>query len=302
MREAIKVEKSILRFRLAQVRNWALMRLKHQREQSLKIYQKLDDWIQVSSKAENDAIDEVCDVIKEAIEEQCKIQDELRLDFMDFFADKGILNYIEPPPEKLAAMEEGSDKKFNVPQLESLVQELGMLADADGLILNRNAVELLSRKAANSKSLCDVGGLPKEWGTFTRNDFETILRNLDIYNTGSIDHKVLATCCILLKSSLPTDIQLEKLKKSLQQPEVTGECFVSMGECWFAEEEASNDRDNSHPYPRAEKIKNILFDLFKIGGTAHVANLCTVLRQKDISTLRPSVKTYSDILTHEIQK
>jgi len=209
MKEAIKVEKSILRFRLAQVRNWALMRLKHQREQSLKIYQKLDDWIQVSSKAENDAIDEVCDVIKEAIEDQCKIQDELRLDFMDFFADKGILNYIEPPPEKLAAMEEASDTKFNVPQLESLVQELGMLADEDGLILNRDAVGLLSRKAANSKSLCDVGGLPKDWGTFTRNDFEKILRNLDIYNTGSIDHKVLATCCILLKSNLPTDKEVE---------------------------------------------------------------------------------------------
>jgi len=68
MREAIKVEKSILRFRLTQVRNWALKRLKHQREQSIKIYQKLDDWINVSSKTENDAIDEVCDVIKEAIE------------------------------------------------------------------------------------------------------------------------------------------------------------------------------------------------------------------------------------------
>jgi len=81
------------------------MRLKHQRELSQKIYQKLDDWIQVSSKAENDSIDEVCDVIKEAIESQTKIQDELRIKFMDFFVDKGILNYIEPPPEKLASME-----------------------------------------------------------------------------------------------------------------------------------------------------------------------------------------------------
>jgi hypothetical protein len=69
MKEAIKVEKSILRFRLSQVRNWALMRLKHQRELSLRIYQKLDDWINVSSKAENDAIDEVCDIIKISIEE-----------------------------------------------------------------------------------------------------------------------------------------------------------------------------------------------------------------------------------------
>lgn len=68
MKEAIKVEKSILRFRLSQVRNWALMRLKHQRELALKVYQKLDDWINVGSKAENDAIEEVCDVVKFAIE------------------------------------------------------------------------------------------------------------------------------------------------------------------------------------------------------------------------------------------
>jgi hypothetical protein len=121
MREAIKVEKSILRFRLCQIRNWALQRLRHQRELSLKIYQKLDDWIAVSSKAENDAIDEVCDVVKEAIEDQGKIQDELRIKFMDFFVDKGILNFIEPPPEKLAAMEEAQDGKFNIPQLRALI-------------------------------------------------------------------------------------------------------------------------------------------------------------------------------------
>jgi len=83
----------------------------------------------VSSKAENDAIDEICDVVKEAIEDQSKIQDELRIKFMDFFVDKGILNYIEPPPEKLPVMEEADDNKFNIPQLKSIVQELQMLGD-----------------------------------------------------------------------------------------------------------------------------------------------------------------------------
>ena len=87
MKEAIKVEKSIFRYRLCQIRNWALKRLRHQREQSLRVYKKLDDWIQVSYKAENDAIEEVCDVIKNAIEEQRKIQVELRINFMDFYID-----------------------------------------------------------------------------------------------------------------------------------------------------------------------------------------------------------------------
>ena len=93
------------------------MRLKHQRELALKIYQKLDDWINVGSKAENDAIEEVCDVVKDAIEGQTKIQDELRVNFMDFFVDPKILNFIEPPPEKLPAMEESDEGRFNIPQL-----------------------------------------------------------------------------------------------------------------------------------------------------------------------------------------
>ena len=38
MKEAIKVEKSILRFRLAQVRNWALARLQDMRSKAVVLY------------------------------------------------------------------------------------------------------------------------------------------------------------------------------------------------------------------------------------------------------------------------
>ena len=38
MKESIKTEKSIFRFRICQIRNWALNRLKHQRKLSLEIY------------------------------------------------------------------------------------------------------------------------------------------------------------------------------------------------------------------------------------------------------------------------
>lgn len=202
-----------------------MSRLKHQREQSLRVYQKLDDWIQVSSKAENDAIEEVCDVIKQAIEDQTKIQDELRINFMDFFVDKAILNFIEPPPEKLESMEEANQGRFNIPQLKSLVQELKLVADSQDLIPNRKAVELLLRKGQNSKTLGDMGGVPKQWSAFSRNHYEKLVRNLDIYNTGCIDYKVLATCCILLKSPLPKDAQIESLKKALGQIEVGVDCL-----------------------------------------------------------------------------
>ena len=50
-------------------------------------------------KAENDAILSLALVIKEAIENQTKLHDELRIQLMDFEVDSGIANFIEPPPE-----------------------------------------------------------------------------------------------------------------------------------------------------------------------------------------------------------
>ena len=73
MRNAIKVEKSILRFRLTQVRNWALQRLRDIRSKAIKVYTKLEDWIHVANKAENDSVEEMCVVLKRAIEEEKKI-------------------------------------------------------------------------------------------------------------------------------------------------------------------------------------------------------------------------------------
>ena len=106
MREAIKVEKSILRFRLVQIRNWTYQRLKETRSTAIQMYKKLDDWIYVAQKTEMDAIEEMLTVIKHAIEEEKKLQHELRITFMDFVVDDATLNYINPPPPKLDALEE----------------------------------------------------------------------------------------------------------------------------------------------------------------------------------------------------
>ena len=43
---------------------------------------------------------------------------------MDFCVDQKIMNYIEPPPEKLPALEEVRHDRFNINQLSTLVGEL----------------------------------------------------------------------------------------------------------------------------------------------------------------------------------
>lgn len=117
MREAIKTEKQILRYRLVQVRNWSLNQLKMMRQSALNLYKMLEDWIFVAQKAEMDAIEEMCNEIKDSIEEETKIQSELCINFMDFKVDHGVLNYITPPPPKHPAREEISTERFSIPQI-----------------------------------------------------------------------------------------------------------------------------------------------------------------------------------------
>jgi hypothetical protein len=136
MKEALKVEKGILRFRLAQIRNWALTCLKDMRSKTRVLYKKLDDWIAVSADAELVAVDEVVEVVKQAIEAEIRIEDELRLRFMDFSIDRKVKNYIDPLPPKLPELEQVTPDRFTIPQLKHMIRDLQGLKNEQGLIAN----------------------------------------------------------------------------------------------------------------------------------------------------------------------
>jgi len=102
------------------------------RQGSLDLYKMLEDWIFVAQKTEMDAIEEMCIVIKDSIESETKIQSELRINFMDFTVDQGVLNYVTPPPPKHAAKEQTSDSKFSIPQIQNNIREFKFLDNSSG--------------------------------------------------------------------------------------------------------------------------------------------------------------------------
>jgi hypothetical protein len=61
-----------------------------------------------------DTIEEMCVVIKRAIEEEKKIQNELRIEQMNFTVDHQTLNYIDPPIPKLEALEAVRTDRFSI--------------------------------------------------------------------------------------------------------------------------------------------------------------------------------------------
>ena len=139
---------------------------------------------------------------------------------MDFFLDEGILNFIEPPPEKLPAMEQVRKDRFSIKQLRTIVTELEELSkefgDGQGGVPNKVVTDLLMRKLENSKSLQDDGSLPEEWWSLSEYDFQNAVRNLDALGHGVISWRQLATYFVLLKSPLPSDKDLDTYKQSFK--------------------------------------------------------------------------------------
>ena len=119
----------------------------------------MDTWIQVTFKAESDAIIEKEKVIKKSIEEETKLQHELRIKGMDFYLDEKFLNFEDPPPEVFPAREEPQDTRFTIKQLESLVNEL-IISSKDGLVKNEYIIELLLTRTINSREFSDENGVP----------------------------------------------------------------------------------------------------------------------------------------------
>lgn len=77
------------------------------------------------------------------------------------------MNYIEPPPEKLPAMEEIRPDRFSIKQLNAIVDEFIELGRQHGngtpFIPSKAVVDLFIRKLENSKTIGDEGSLPEEW-------------------------------------------------------------------------------------------------------------------------------------------
>ena len=155
-----------------------------------------------------DAIEEMCMVIKQNIEEESKIQEELRISFMDFTIDQGVLNYINPPPPKHAALEEHRNDRFSIPQLQGMHEEYLTIAKVnstgDNIQISLGAQQLFASIHLSAGFISARSGLPEAWNSMNLYQVQSVMRNLDPMNTGYFNWKRLYTYIVLLKSPPPT--------------------------------------------------------------------------------------------------
>jgi hypothetical protein len=153
MKTALKNEKFKYKFRITLLKYWGIDCLRKFRSQANQIYNKLEDWILLSNRSENQALDKVTDILRNNIEREEKIKYELSLDVFDVIVNKDVQNYIEMPPELSPAKEVISHERFNIEQIVIFTQELEAYTSKPSWIKTSVLLDLLIKKFVNSFNL-----------------------------------------------------------------------------------------------------------------------------------------------------
>jgi Mg2+ and Co2+ transporter CorA len=122
--KAVLIEKAVTRQRLSMIHETGRRWLREYRGRAKRMYQRLDDWLFYRNKCEMEALGKLSDVLRQAIEEERKIQQEIQFDGVDLVIDYEHLNFETPPVILKPAKEMQVEKRFTLTQLYTLYHEL----------------------------------------------------------------------------------------------------------------------------------------------------------------------------------
>ena len=270
LKQAMSNEKAKFKYKLTLLKYWGILCLKNFRRLSLTVYNKLEDWIILAIKAENEALNELTIMLKENIESESKIKYELALDTFDVIVNMDVQNYIELPPKPLPAKEVIDHNKFNIVQLKILMEELQTyLVENTSSIRSSTFISIFLKKYISSKNDNDVYyGIPNMLKNLSFYNYFKFIKKLDPENTDLISLKQIGTFFALLSNVIPTKEELNDIKEQGKKlsgddyPLVTMSQFTQI-KFWFDENEKSPTLKNHEDYHRELKLKEILFDINK---------------------------------------
>ena len=307
MKEALTNEKAKYRYKITLLKHWGIFVLTNIRKISLSVYDKLEDWIILAIKAENEALNQLTFMLKENIEKEEKIKYELALETFDIIINMDVQNYIELPPQPLPAKEVIDHNKFNITQLRILMEELQIyLLEDNESIRSSTFVSIFIKKYISSKNESDVYyGIPDLLRNLSYYNYFKFIKRLDPKNTDLISLKQIGTYFCLLNCVVPSEDKTKDIIKQLEEvinyyesPEVTLEQFVNI-KFWFDEQEKSLTLPNHEDYHRDVKLKEILFDINKTeGDVVNMNEFINIINLKKIGldADKLEAKTYYEVL------
>ncbi|KAI9311754.1 hypothetical protein BDR26DRAFT_1017305 [Obelidium mucronatum] len=265
----VDMEDKILMTRLEKIKLLATMNLTEIRNIGIELYSYLDEIIGARFQAEMESIRDILYLIKEAVEAEVRLPNELILNGEKFRVNFNCLTYEpEPEPRPESPTEKMISDQFTVLQLVNLGRHFKGLAP-DGFLTTKEFIENFQRLAIVSPGM-DI--LPEVYMTADLSLLQQVANALDPYDTGFVNWRrfILTQARIL---PVPTLEQLITLKDcylcadSYSNGTINKQDFLEIP-LWFEEDQddmQTANEDSAIPkFNRPAKLKLALFELFSV--------------------------------------
>ena len=306
MKLSLYQEKAKFRCRLTLLRYWGIKTVKNLRQQANDIYSKLEDWIILAIKAENEALTHLSHILKKYIEDEQKIKHELELDTFDIKINMDVVNYIDEEPDLLPAKELIDHNKFNIQQLNILINELKTYTIPNSSINNNirtsNFLKIFEKKYITSKTDNDVYyGLPNSIKTLNFHNFYKFVKCFDPDSNDIMNLNHVLTLFCILYSPICNEEDEAMIKQQIfenNSNKVDIETFINLT-MWFDTYESCETPPGYKEYNRVMRLKEIIFNINKDDNDMiDINDICDVftLRIIGLNDNKYDDKTYFDVL------
>ena len=153
--EAVKLEESCSKFRMEQLKNKGVAMIRELKSKVTSLYGSMEDWIGSRFREEIGSINELCQYIHQAIENETKIKPVLNLSGTQFLIESTMITYQEPPrPRPSTPPEDSMSGSLTVLQLEALTTALSLSAPL-GVISIQEFLQFLSDNSSKANPMPD---------------------------------------------------------------------------------------------------------------------------------------------------
>eukprot|EP00833_Pecoramyces_ruminatium_P006888 jgi/Orpsp1_1/1180920/evm.model.c7180000075125.1 len=242
--------------------------IKDLQKHGIDVFSLLDEWITARYQIEINAINELIVVIKEAIECEARLPNELILEGENFKVNYNVLTYIaDPLPPSKSPVEKLTSEKFTVVQLLNISKMFNEYSNT-GIISNKEFIDCFMKLIVMS---IGMEYLPDDYMNTEINQIKQITDILDPFDTGYINWRkfIMNQSRVLPIPSIEYIINLKQIYKNLpsyQNGKISKNDYMSV-KLWYEDMDEEINNETITIYKRFKNLKDAMFYFFMIENT-----------------------------------
>jgi hypothetical protein len=281
LKESAHREWQLLIYRLMAVYTWTVNGLKDIRGRIGEAYDVLDEWVVASVKAENEAVNEWIQKIRQVIASNEPLELDLKVGSQELVTEgEDDVKFIETTVDK-SFITGKSKSKFSLHQAKEYFDIFKRFARDQYILTDKVKKILITNVKLNP------GLIPKKWKEYPLSHIENIVMNLEKEDQNVIDWRHFLTFWILSESFVPmvdrnaVTLAYKKSLKSKLRSEfeeyINLEKFLLVT-CWYdnylsmkRKEDVEYEEDKEEIDREVEETKSLLFQInISMNGLLHI--------------------------------